>query len=133
MMVLVDTSIWIDLFRERDTPAAARLQRILDEERPFAVTPVIVQEVLQGAADEREFALLYEYFTTQRMLLSLDPTQTHTQAARLYFDCRRRGFTPRSTVDCLIAQIAIDHGAVLLHNDQDFARIAKVARQLKFA
>jgi predicted nucleic acid-binding protein len=132
-MILVDTSVWIDLFRYRTTPPTNRLRMLLDEERGFGVTPVIVQEILQGAANEREFTLLRDYFSTQRMLMADDALQTHCNAARLYFDCRRRGFTPRSTIDCLIAQIAIDHRAALLHNDQDFARIAKVAPQLKFA
>jgi predicted nucleic acid-binding protein len=132
-MVLVDTSVWIDLFRHRKSTPAAQLTRILDQGQSFAVTPVVVQEVLQGAADEREFGLLHDYFTTQRMLLPADVMRTHVQAARLYFDCRRQGQTPRSTVDCIIAQIAIDHDAVLLHNDQDFERIAKIAPRLKLA
>jgi predicted nucleic acid-binding protein len=132
-MVLVDTSVWIDLFRERRSTPAARLRRILDDGSDFAVAHVIVQELLQGAANQREFALLYEYFTTQRVLASEDALNAHCRAARLYFNCRRRGFTPRSTIDCLIAQIAVEHRVPLLHNDQDFERIAKVAPQLKLA
>ena len=132
-MILVDTSVWFDWFRKRDTPPTARLRILLDEGRGFGVTPVIVQEILQGAADEWEFALLDEYFSTQTMLLPHDAVRTHCRAARLYFDCRRQGFTPRSTIDCLIAQVALEHAARLLHDDRDFERIAKVAPQLKFA
>ena len=132
-MILVDTSVWIGWFRKRPTPATARLRVLLDEGRGFGVTPVIVQEILQGAADEREFALLDEYFSTQTMLMPDDALRTHSRAARLYFDCRRRGFTPRSTIDCLIAQIALDHAARLLHDDRDFERIAMVAPGLEFA
>ena len=132
-MILIDTSVWIDLFRYRKTPPTNRLRMLLDEGRGFGVTPVIVQEILQGAADEREFTLLHDYFSTQRMLMPEDALHTHCAAARLYFDCRRAGVTVRSSVDCTIAQIALEHGAALLHNDQDFARIAKVAPQLKFA
>jgi len=36
---------------------------------------------------------------------------------------RRKGRTVRSTVDCLIAQIAIDNGLRLLHDDADFDAI----------
>ena len=132
-MILVDTSVWIDWFRKRAAPSTARLQMLLDEGRGFGVTPVIVQEILQGAADGREFALLDQYFSTQAMLMPDDSLRTHCRAARLYFDCRRRGFTPRSTIDCLIAQIAVEHAARLLHDDHDFERISKVAPQLKFA
>jgi predicted nucleic acid-binding protein len=131
-VILVDTSVWIDLFRDRTTPPATRLRDLLDERREIGVTPLIVQEILQGAADEREFILLNDYFPSQRMLLAGDPLRTHCQAARLYVDCRRRGFAPRSTIDCFIAQIAIEHGVPLLHADGDFERIAKVAPDLKF-
>jgi predicted nucleic acid-binding protein len=133
MMVLVDTSVWIDLFRNRRSEPVLRLRRILDSGDAFALTPVIVQEVLQSAASEREFSLLHDYFTTQRMIIPADPVATHCRAARLYFDCRRRGFTPRSTVGCLIAQIAVEHNLIVLHNDQDFERIAAVAPQLKLS
>ena len=132
-MVLVDTSVWVDLFRNRRTDGSDRLRAMLDEKRPFALTPVIVQEILQGAADEREFAVLDEYLTSQSMLLPTHPMDTYRHAARLYFDCRRRGLTPRSTVDCLIAQIALEHGVALLHDDHDYERIAKVATNLEFA
>jgi Predicted nucleic acid-binding protein, contains PIN domain len=132
-MVLVDTSVWINLFRNRHTGPTDRLHRLLDEQRSFAIAPVILQEVLQGAADEREFALLNEYFSTQRVLTSEDPLSTHANAARLYFDCRRRGFTPRSSIDCLIARTAVEHGVPLLHDDRDFDRIAEVFPKLEFA
>ena len=132
-MVLVETSAWVDLFRNRRTECAARLRALLDEQRPFALTPVIAQELIQGAADEGEFALLDDYLIGQTMLLPQHPLDTHRSAARLYFDCLRHGFTPRSTVDCLIAQIAIEHAVPLLHDDRDFARSAKVAPHLEFA
>jgi predicted nucleic acid-binding protein len=132
-VILVDTSVWIDLFRARRSPQTARLRAILDEGSAFFVTPVVVQEILQGAADEEEFALLHDYLTTQRMVLPADIVRTHCAAARLFFDCRRRGLTPSSAIDCLIAQIAIEHELPLLHSDRDFERIATVAPRLRMA
>lgn len=55
---------------------------------------------------------------------------THLAAAQLYQQCRRRGTTPRSSNDCLIAQVAIDNGLRLLHNDRDFDVIAAAAPDL---
>ena len=91
-MILIDTSVWIDLFRYRKTRPTNRLRMLLDEGGGFGVTPIIVQEILQGAADQREFTLLNDYFSTQRMLMPDDALQTHCAAARLYFDCRRRRY-----------------------------------------
>jgi predicted nucleic acid-binding protein len=87
---------------------------------------VCSQELLQGARDEREWRLLRDYLGTQRMLTANDPWAVHTSAARIYFDCRRRGITIRSTIDCWIAQLVLDADGALLHDDEDFERIAMV-------
>jgi len=39
---------------------------------------------------------------------------------------QRASITVRSTIDCLIAQVCVEHDATLLHNDRDFERIASV-------
>ena len=49
-----------------------------------------------------------------------------TVRARVFFDCRRKGLTVRSSTDCLIAALALERGDVLLHDDADFDAIAKV-------
>jgi predicted nucleic acid-binding protein len=55
-----------------------------------------------------------------------DPVASYVDAARIYFDCRRKALTVRSSVDCLIAQVALDNRLALLHSDRDFDAIAKV-------
>ena len=57
----------------------------------------------------------------------LDEKESYAAAARIYFDCRKKGITVNSTVDCLIAQTAIENDLTLLHNDADFDRMRKVA------
>jgi predicted nucleic acid-binding protein len=47
-------------------------------------------------------------------------------AARVYRSCRNSGITPRGMVDCMIATVALRHGAVLLAHDADMSRIAQV-------
>jgi predicted nucleic acid-binding protein len=132
-MVLVDTSVWIDFVRGRATGAVERLQAALDHGVSVALTSFIYQELLQGADSERSMRELEAYFGGQRFLHPVDPIASHARAARLFFDCRRKGRTVRSTVDCLIAQIAIEHDVALLHDDRDFAEIASVAPKLRFA
>jgi predicted nucleic acid-binding protein len=68
---------------------------------------------------------------TQRFIYPSDLTEPHTAAAHLYVRCRQRGITPRSAIDCLIAQIAIENQAYLLHNDGDFDQLARVAPELR--
>ena len=83
-------------------------------------------ELLQGAKDLREWTVLEDYLGTQLYLEA--STRTWTEAARIYFDLRRKGLTINSPVDCCIAQIAIENGALLLHCDRDFKLIAEVRR-----
>ena len=132
-MYLVDTSAWVDYLGERATQAAGLLSEVLDRGVPFSITASIYQELLQGAASERDFEQLAEYLGTQRFHHPEDPVDSYRQAALLYYRCRRAGVTIRSTIDCLIARQAIEGDLFLLHNDRDFTNMARVIPELKLA
>lgn len=129
-MVLVDTTVWVDLLREQHTAPVKQLLRLLDRNEA-AIAPVIFQELLQGAASPEKLVKLSDYFGELPSLVSADPMATHGAAAELYARCRWRGVTPRSPHDCLIAQSAIEYSVRLLHDDRDFVAIAKVEPRLK--
>ena len=129
-MILADTSALIPYLTGRETAASALLERLVSEEVEIALTPEIVQEVLQGARDEREWRTLKRYLVGQRVLATADPLRSHVEAARIYYDCRRRGLTVRSTLDCIVAQTALEKDVPLLHDDRDYDAIQRV-RPLK--
>ena len=89
------------------------------------------QEILQGARSQSSLQRLAEYFGSQRFYWPSDPLQTHRDAAALDQACRAAGVTIRSTIDCFIAQLAIEHDLVLLHGDRDFERMAEIAPDLR--
>ena len=126
-MIVVDTSVVIGFLRGAESGAIARFEALDREPLGFALPNIVCQEVLLGARDAREWRLLEAYLSSQPRIDSTDPWATHRGAARLYFDCRRRGLTVRSSVDCWIAQLAIERDATLLHDDDDFEVLAKVA------
>lgn len=130
-MVLVDTSVWVDYLRGSATPQVAALKDLLAGEEVVGVAPIIVQEILQGADSDERFEKWRRYFTGLCCYTASDPLETHIAAARLYQRCRRAGKTPRSSNDCLVARIAIEHGLMLLEDDRDFAAIAQVATDLR--
>ncbi len=132
-MYLIDTSVWLDFFRNRRNSAVLQFEHLLDQGLPFGITALIYQEVLQGAAREEDFSRLTAYLGTQRFYHPLDAVDSYRKAANLYFVCRRQGVTIRSTADCLIAQVAIEHRLMLLHNDRDYVRLATVVSALKLA
>jgi predicted nucleic acid-binding protein len=125
-MILVDTSVLIDFFKSSKSEAALRFKLVLEQGLNFGITSHVFQEVLQGAKSEKEYKLLRRYLETQRFFHPKDPVGSFAEAARIFFLCRKKGLTIRSTIDCLIAQIAMEHDLLLLHSDQDFHLMANV-------
>lgn len=125
-MIIVDTSVLIDLLRGRRTAASEELRRLEAEDLPYLIPGFCCQELLQGAKNKQEWGSLLDHLQCQRILTSRDPWSTHVEAARIFFDCRRKGITVRSAVDCFIAQLVLDEDGILLHDDEDYERIKKV-------
>jgi len=132
-MYLIDTSVWIDYLRLKKNPAVYLLKKILKNNINFGITGFIYQEILQGANSLSDFDELTEYFCVQQFYHPIDKAISFHHAAKLYFNCRRKGLTIRSSIDCYIAQIAIENELILLHNDNDFLHIQKVCPKLKLA
>jgi predicted nucleic acid-binding protein len=107
------------------------LQTLLEGEQTVGIAPIILQEILQGADSESRFEKWRTYFLELECYVSSNPVATHVAAARLYQQCRRAGRTPRSSNDCLIAEIAIEAHVLLLHNDRDFDSMAAVEPALQ--
>ena len=130
-MILVDTSVLIDFFRGKNNKPVKKLQTVLDHGISFGITPIIYQELLQGALNGKEFNELKEYLGSQYFYNVLQGNKSYEEAAHIYMRCRKKGFTPRSTIDLIIVQTAIENKLYLLHNDKDFEQIAKVINNLK--
>ena len=125
-MVLVDTSVIIGYLQGDENDAILRFQYILDNNIPLGINSVIYQEVLQGVKTEKDFDKTKKYLDTQRFYTLKDERESYASAAKIYFKCRKKGITLGSTIDCLIAQTAIENNLILLHNDSDFDNISKV-------
>jgi len=126
-MILVDTSVWIEIFRDKTGNIVKAFQKTIGAEN-YVLSRFNQLELLQGAKDQKEWELLEDYLSTQYYLEA--SKDTWPEAARIYFELRRKGFTISSPVDCCIAQIALEHGAFLLHRDKDFEKISRI-RSLK--
>lgn len=126
-MILVDSSVLVDYLEGRDNVAVDRFAEVLDRGVPFGISPFTVLEVLQGAASDRDFATLRAYLGSQTLYGLAKGLDSYIAASRIFFDLRKKGMTVSGSVDCLIAQTAIEHGLFLLHNDSDFDRIAEVS------
>lgn len=122
-MIVVDTSVWIDVLNSNDTPRAHRCTQLLEDGAPLALTDVVFTEVLQGLRTDREVKRV-EHYLRLFPILRLESLEDFALAARLYRTARRAGITIRRTLDCLIAAPCIRQGFPILHADEDFDRLA---------
>ena len=124
-MILVDTSAWVEFDRATGSRLDTRLTELIATTDEVAVTEPVIMEVLAGARDDRrehDLRRLMQRFP----LMQFDAAIDFDAATRIYRMCRRSGVTPRGMVDCMIAAVALRHGARLLANDTDLDHIADV-------
>ena len=129
-MVLVDTSVWIDLFGRCPT-----LDVPVDRLPILATCSPIIQEILQGVSDQRAFSRIKAGMTSLHRFSDPLTMDTYLHAADIYRSGRRKGLTIRSSADCLIAAVALENNLTLWHKDRDFDVIGqftdlRVVRQL---
>jgi predicted nucleic acid-binding protein len=130
-MILVDTSVLVGYFKGSSGVPYETFDTIIEHNIPFGISNLIYQELLQGSRTEHEFNQLKEYLQTITFYDVQHGTQSYEEAAFKYFSCRKAGITIRSSIDVIIAQIAIENNLYLLHNDNDFLHISKVMKELK--
>lgn len=95
-------------------------------EDPVCISDVILAETLQGFRNNEEFESPKTHLL-HFPIYNLQSPEGYVRAGQLYRTCRREGITIRKTIDCLISQTALDQGLFLLHQDNDFDRIATVS------
>jgi len=117
-MILIDTSVWIDLLR--GSGRGAELASMLRSDAPMASTEPILTELLAGTRNEVEYTSVRRLGTSVSWL-PIDPATDFDSSAQIYAQCRRNGITPRGLIDTLIAAIALRTGCALMTSDRDFA------------
>lgn len=117
-MILVDSSVWIDFFRDEPTAQARWLDERLDSES-IVVGDLILAEVLRGFTNDRGFNEARRLLAPLKQL-TLGGEELAVAAARNCRKLRARGFTVRGTIDAIIATRCMADGLMLLHNDGDF-------------
>jgi predicted nucleic acid-binding protein len=122
-LILVDSSVWIDFLSSSPGTAGADLRRLIVEAEPLALAGVIVTEVLQGLTQD---ASVIERFLGMWELLEPRGFSTYREAAAIFRVARAKGIS-LTTIDSLIAAIALEHRATVFTLDKDFSRIARIS------
>lgn len=123
--MIVDTCVWSLLLSRKsqsEHPASHLLSQKIREGSAIYLTGIIYQEILQGVRTEPHRKHLKKYLLDFELI---DPQmEDYQEAAELFIMCRRKG-TTLSTIDCLIASLALHHHVPLLTTDNDFLFLEK--------
>jgi len=122
-VIFVDSTVWIDYFRGRDTTQTNTLDKLFGSGQ-LIIGDLVLTEVLQGFLLEEQFTEGLTLFNTLH-IVRLGGYQVSVQAARNFRILRGYGFTIRKTIDSLIATRCLLSGYELLHNDRDFIPFEK--------
>jgi predicted nucleic acid-binding protein len=120
-VVLVDSSIWIEFFRGRNTAVVNRLCRLLEQDQVLLAAPVRL-EILAGAS-RTETARLRRVLSA---LPLVTPAETIWSKLEVWIERARKARERFGVMDLLIAGIADDAGASLWSSDRDFARMSRL-------
>ncbi len=129
-MVLVDTSVWIDFLQDPNSHHAAALESLIRENNRAVVCGIILQEILQGIRDEKNYTLTKERLS-RLPYLDIDK-ETYLYASSLYRMLRTKGITI-PPVDATIASLAIHRSIPLYTKDDHFSAIVKYAKLKLFS
>ena len=129
-MILVDTSVLIGYLKETNGIPYDKMDFIIENNISYGICNYVYQELLQGTRNKKEYNLLKEFLDSLPFYDLLHGKQSFENATLMYMNCRKNGITIKSTLDMIIAQIAIDNNLYLLHNDTDFTNISKICKNL---
>jgi predicted nucleic acid-binding protein len=118
-VILADTSVWIEYFRDSGTNGALQVYRAINS-GDFGVGDLVLAEVLQGFASEKQ-ARSAQLAMGRFDMVTLGGGAVAIEAARVYRLLRGKGVTVRGTVDLFIGTWCVMNDVPLIHSDRDFA------------
>jgi predicted nucleic acid-binding protein len=117
-MIVVDTTVWIDFFRAKDTDQTIKLRRLIGREL-ILIGDIVLVEILQGVRDDAQAARVERALRVHRVEPMLS-TILAPKVASNYRLLRAKGITVRKTIDMIIGTFCIERGHALLHSDRNF-------------
>lgn len=127
MRVLVDTSVWADLFNEQPTPEAALLTRLIEDEADLVTCGLVVAEFFQGIRRTSTLPELERHFLDMDWLSPAEP-DTYLKAAALFRALRADGLTrsvSMSDSDLLSEKVPEAYGRVATKYRSALRELAK--------
>jgi len=119
--ILIDTSVWIEYFRDRFSVLSNKVDEALSE-KEVLVPKIVIAELIQGAKSEREVSIIRDFVEAFSVI---DQTEeTWFKAGYLSFNLKKKGKIVNLT-DCYIAVIAQENSCPIFTLDEHFKHIQK--------
>ena len=122
-LVLVDTSAWIDFFRDDSSPYGAVVDALL-QENLVCTTGLVKAEMLPGARTKKEFNLLKEYFNALPFLT--DPVDMWDKVIAGQRKLKQKGINGVGIPDLIVAATAMAHDVEVFSKDRHFVSINEI-------
>lgn len=119
--VFVDTSIWIDFFKDAENPNAFSLKKLLDEDRAI-ISHIVLAEILPFIRHKREQKEIDSYLRQ----LDILPFEVDDWEEMISLRCQlyRKGITGTSIPDLIIASLCLKHNVPVFSDDKHFRLFA---------
>ena len=117
-MVIIDTSAWIEYFKNGRPAVVKKVDHFLDKEL-IGISDLIYCEVMQGIRKPRERTEVAALFLSlpHYDMVGFGIAEKSASNYRLL---RAKGVTVRKTIDVLIGTFCAENGLPLIHHDRDF-------------
>lgn len=126
--VLIDTSIWIEYFKNKDSRLIEKVDDVLTFCEVY-VPKVVIAELIQGAKTEKEVSIIEEF--TKAFSIIDHTGNTWLNAGKLSFSMKRKGMTV-NIIDCYIALLAIENNCKIFSLDEHFRSIKRFIKLVLF-
>src|SRR5512136_2382335 len=86
--ILIDTSVWIEYFRNKSSTLSNKVDEILSRKEVY-VPKIVIAELIQGAKSEREVSIIRDFLEAFSII---DQTEdTWFKAGDLSFNLKKKG------------------------------------------
>ena len=117
--VLIDTSVWINFFRDKSPTFSQKVDELLAKNE-ICVPTIVVAELIQGSKSDREIMAVKEFLEAFHIIDQKE--DTWIKAGELSYQLKRKGKRV-NLADCYISIIAEHHGCQIFTLDEHFREI----------
>lgn len=117
--ILIDTSIWIEYFRNKESTLSILVDEILTDHDVY-VPKIVLAELIQGARSEKEIAAIESFADAFHVVDGRE--DAWLKAGKLSYALKKEGKNIH-IVDCFIAVVAQEYECGVLTLDKHFSEI----------